>query len=81
MAEIYADQGKIEEARRTLLDNAAFLSENARKYNSKELEKYVDKNREDAGHLDPLTWDAQRKAILSEQNGRQSQQGQGLIRP
>jgi len=75
------DQGKIEEARRTLLDNAAFLSENAKKYNSKELDDYVGKNREDASHLDPAVWDAQRKAILSEQNTRQGQQGQGQARP
>lgn len=74
------DQGKIEEARRVLLDNASFLSENARKYNSKELEEYVGKNKEDAANLDPAVWDVQRKAILSEQNTRQTQQGQGQIR-
>jgi len=74
------DQGKIEEARRALLDNAAYLSENARKYNSKDLEDYVGKNKEDAERLDPAVWEAQRKAILSEQNVRQGQQGQGQIR-
>ncbi len=74
------DQGKIEEARRALLDNAAFLSENARKYNSKELEDYVGKNKQDADRLDPAVWETQRKAILSEQNTRQSQQGQGQNR-
>lgn len=74
------DQGKIEEARRALLDNAAYLSENARKYNSKDLEDYVGKNKEDADRLDPAVWEAQRKAILSEQNTRQVQQGQGQSR-
>jgi Ca-activated chloride channel family protein len=71
------DQGKIEEARRALLDNAAFLNENAKKYNSKELEDYVSKNRQDAERLDPAAWEAQRKAILDEQNIRATQQGQG----
>ena len=74
------DQGKIEDARRVLLDNAAFLSENARKYNSKELEDYVGKNRKDAENLAPAVWEAQRKEILSEQNARQVQQGQGQVR-
>jgi Ca-activated chloride channel homolog len=74
------DQGKIEEARRALLDNAAFLSENARKYNSKELEDYVGKNKQDAERLDPAVWEAQRKAIRDEQNVRTTQQGQGQNR-
>jgi Ca-activated chloride channel family protein len=68
------DQGKVEEARRALLDNAAFLSENAKKYNSKELESYVGKNKQDAERLDDAVWANQRKAILDEQNVRQSQQ-------
>ena len=74
------DQGKIEEARRALLDNAAFLSENAVKYNSKELGEYVDKNKKDAESLAPGVWETQRKAIRDEQNVRQSQQGQGQNR-
>jgi Ca-activated chloride channel homolog len=74
------DQGKIEEARKVLLDNAAFLNENAVKYNSKELEEYKGKNKKDADNLAPAVWDQQRKAILSEQNVRQSQQGQGQNR-
>ena len=74
------DQGKIEEARRVLLDNATFLSENARKYNSKDLEEYVGKNKQDADRLDPAVWEAQRKAILDEQNVRSTQQGQGQNR-
>jgi Ca-activated chloride channel family protein len=74
------DQGKIEEARRALLENALYLTENAVKYKSKDLEDYVGKNKEDASRLDPAVWDAQRKAILNEQNVRQSQQGQGQDR-
>jgi len=79
-AVLLRDQGKIEEARKVLLDNAAFLSENAVKYNSKELEDYKGKNRKDADNLAPAVWESQRKAILSEQNVRQSQQGQGQNR-
>jgi Ca-activated chloride channel family protein len=74
------DQGKIEEARKVLLDNAAFLNENAVKYNSKELEEYKGKNKKDADNLAPAVWESQRKAILSEQNVRQGQQGQGQNR-
>lgn len=74
------DQGKIEEARKVLLDNTAFLGENAVKYNSKELEEYKGKNRKDADNLAPAVWESQRKAILDEQNVRQSQQGQGQNR-
>jgi hypothetical protein len=62
------------------LENAAYLTENAVKYKSKDLEDYVGKNKEDANRLDPAVWDAQRKAILNEQNVRQSQQGQGQNR-
>jgi len=79
-AVLLRDQGKIEEARKVLLDNAAFLSENAVKYNSKELEDYKGKNRKDADNLAPAVWESQRKAILSEQSVRQSQQGQGQNR-
>ena len=73
-------EGVLQEARKVLLDNAAFLGENAAKYNSKELEDYKGKQRKDADSLDPAVWESQRKAILSEQNVRQSQQGQGQNR-
>jgi Ca-activated chloride channel family protein len=74
------DQGKIEEARRILLDNATFLGENAVKYNSKELEAYKGQNRKDADNLDPAAWESQRKAIMRDQTIRQNQQGQGQSR-
>ncbi|HET9943250.1 MAG TPA: VWA domain-containing protein [Terriglobia bacterium] len=74
------DQGKIEEARRVLLANAAYLSENAVKYNSKELGDYVGKNREDAEKLAAEEWENQRKAIVRDQQIRINQQGQGQNR-
>jgi hypothetical protein len=58
------------------LDNAAFLNENAVKYNSRELGEYENKNKKDADSLAPGVWETQRKAIRDEQNARQSQQGQ-----
>jgi Ca-activated chloride channel family protein len=67
------DQGRIEDARRALLENATLLSENGRRYNSQTLLDYEEKNRQDAASLDPGVWEAQRKAILDEQNIRQSQ--------
>ena len=67
------DAGRIDEARRALLDNVAFLSENARRYHSQALTDYVEKNRQDAARLDPGVWELQRKTVLDEQNIRQSQ--------
>src|SRR5437899_11992806 len=50
------DKGKIEEARTVLNDNAAYLSESAKKYNAPELEKYSTSNEEDAKKLDSSSW-------------------------
>ncbi len=74
------DQGKIEEARRVSVRQRGLPQRECRKYNSKELEDYDGKNKQDADSLDPAVWESQRKAILSEQNARQSQQGQGQNR-
>ena len=68
------DQGRIEEARRALLANAAYLRESARRYESKALAEYVAKNEQDASRLEGEAWTQQRKAILDEQNIRQTQQ-------
>lgn len=67
------DAGRIEEARRALLENVTFLSENARRYNSPALADYGEKNRQDAALLAPGVWERQRKVVLDEQNIRQSQ--------
>ncbi|HEX4997984.1 MAG TPA: hypothetical protein VFY29_07150, partial [Terriglobia bacterium] len=74
------DQGKIEEARRVLLDNAAYLGSNAAALNSKDLAEYKKKQEADAANLSPEVWNSQRKTILSEQNSRMNQQGQGQNR-
>ena len=67
------DAGRIEEARRALLENVTYLSENARRYNSPALADYGEKNRQDAALLEPGVWERQRKVVLDEQNIRQSQ--------
>jgi Ca-activated chloride channel family protein len=68
------DQGKIEEARRVLMANATFLAENARRYESKDLETYSSANKETAEKLDTEQWNGQRKSISNDNNARQSQQ-------
>ncbi len=68
------DEGKIKEARQVLLDNASKLEEDAAKYDSKELEKLRDINRNDAENLDERQWNKQRKSMRREQHKSQSQQ-------
>ncbi len=68
------DQGRIEEARRVLLENAAFLAENARRYESKELESFSSVQEVTAGKLDAEQWNGQRKSIRNDNNARQNQQ-------
>jgi Ca-activated chloride channel family protein len=68
------DQGKIEEARRVLLENADYLSANAAKLKSQELEDYVEQTKKDAKNLDPGVWESQRKEIFNQNQGRNSQQ-------
>jgi Ca-activated chloride channel family protein len=69
------DQGRIEEARRVLLDNGAYLNSNAGALKSQELADYAKKQEKDAANLDEAVWATQRKEILSEQNSRMGQQG------
>jgi Ca-activated chloride channel family protein len=69
------DQGRIEEARRVLMANAAFLAENAARYESKELESFSSVQQESAGKLDAEQWNGMRKSMQNDNNARQSQQG------
>ncbi len=55
------DQGKIAEALEMLLSNSAFLSSNALKLGSEELEDYAKQQRLDADNLDEESWARQRK--------------------
>jgi len=68
------DQGQIEEARRTLLKNREYLSENATKYDSDRLKDYGDRQSDDAKALDSSGWGARRKSMRESQYSNQSQQ-------
>jgi Ca-activated chloride channel family protein len=64
------DQGRIEEARRVLRENAAFLADNARRYESKALEDYSASQVATAEKLDEEDWNATRKANSSDTGSR-----------
>jgi Ca-activated chloride channel family protein len=55
------DRGKVKKARQVLLDNAARLKKQAKKYKSEALEKLSDLNRNDAQNLED--WGRQRKIM------------------
>lgn len=70
------DKGKVDEARKLLLDNAAYLRQNAelvpeQKSKFKALEKY---NKEAAGGLDKKTWSRTRKSLRKKTYEIESQQ-------
>ena len=69
------DQGRVEEARQMLLDNAAFLDRGFEKYDNEWLRKDATANRQDAENLDPENWTKRRKEM---QNWSNFQQLQGL---
>ena len=68
------DEGKIEEARRVLMSNAAYLGDNAAKYNSKVLEDYAFTNEAGSLRLDDRSWRRQRKVMRREQYEIKKQQ-------
>ena len=57
------DRGETEEARRLLEENAAYLRENAERWDNRWLEQDARRNEEDADNLDPASWKRQRKAM------------------
>ena len=68
------DQGKVQEAERSLLQNAAFLREKANKYKSPRLDEYSKKNEVDARNLDKRNWKKRRKAMRKKQHELKRQQ-------
>jgi Ca-activated chloride channel family protein len=68
------DEGRIEEARQMLLGNGGILSQQAARYNSKELERYAYDNEFDAQNLDDKNWTRQRKSMREVQHRIQGQQ-------
>lgn len=75
MAMRLRDQGRVEEARQILLDNAAFLDQGFEKYDNEWLRKDATANRQDAENLDPENWKKRRKEM---QDWSIFQQLQGL---
>lgn len=61
------DEGKQEEARRALIDNAAYLGSNAAVLNAPSLSKQADRNNDDAGNLDEGRYREQRKKMQESQ--------------
>jgi Ca-activated chloride channel family protein len=68
------DAGRIEEARKVLRENAAFLADNARRYESKALEDYSQSQVATAEKLDEENWNATRKQNRSDTGSRISRQ-------
>lgn len=68
------DEGKIEQARKLLIDNANFLAEEAAKYDSEILEKQKDLNLDDAANLDEENWQGRRKSMRRQQYKSETQQ-------
>jgi Ca-activated chloride channel family protein len=62
------DAGKLEEARRVLTSNSAFLQDNAAKYRSERLRDYAESNEVQAQSVDDdAEWKVQRKVMREEQ--------------
>jgi Ca-activated chloride channel family protein len=68
------DQGRIEEARHVLRENALFLSSNAARYESKALQDYSTSQTVTAEKLDEQSWNATRKSSSNDINVRTQQQ-------
>jgi len=70
LATALRDEGKVEEARKALLDNRAYLEINAAQYNSRKLKDYAVSNQQDADNLDGSSWTRQRKMQQRSQSSR-----------
>ena len=69
------DQGRLEEARTTLRENAAFLLKHANRYGSRRLQKYSMENAANAAALDDESaWTRLRKKMRSRQHKLETQQ-------
>jgi len=68
------DEGRVEEAKDLLMQNAQRLREDAAKLAAPELEAYGAANEADAKALEKGDWEAQRKKMRSQQHANQTQQ-------
>ena len=69
------DKGKVKQARELLLDNEAYLRDNAFRYDSHKLKKYAEQQREDRDNMDEANWTRGRKIMRKYQFYNKSQQG------
>lgn len=74
MAVKLRDEGRVEEARRTLMDNAGRLRAAASSLASPELRKYGEANALDADSLEGAKWDSRRKQMRKDQYSIEAQQ-------
>lgn len=72
-ARVLRDQGKVEEARRALIDNAAWFVHNAARFDSDQLRQDALANELDAQNLDDAAWRERRKVMLENQSAQQLQ--------
>jgi Ca-activated chloride channel family protein len=68
------DEGKVEEARKALLDNRSYLEDNAVKLKSQLLRRYAEIQKEDEESLGEREYRLRRKVMVEEQAARESQQ-------
>ncbi|MBF0410288.1 MAG: VWA domain-containing protein [Candidatus Riflebacteria bacterium] len=69
------DEGKIEEARKVLISNKDFLQSRAKTYSAPELEKFAEKNVNDAANItEEASWNKTRKDMRQTQHANDYQQ-------
>jgi Ca-activated chloride channel family protein len=69
------DKGKMKQACELLLDNEAYLRDNAFRYDSQKLKKYAEQQLEDRDNMDEKNWTRGRKIMRRNQFYNKSQQG------
>ena len=69
------DKGEMKQACELLVENEAYLKDNAVRYDSQKLKKYAEQQREDRYNMDEANWSRQRKIMREHQFYNKSQQG------
>ncbi len=69
----YRDRGMIEEARKLLNENKAYVLSNAIRFKSKRLKKLAEEQQEALQQLDSPTWLKHRKRLVEQQSMRRAQ--------
>jgi len=73
MAVTLRDKCQVDEAKKMLLGNAAYLNSNAAIYDSERLRQNEKDNKDDASNLSGAAWNKQRKSMRSRQTGSRTQ--------